>query len=127
MVACAAQQHQDACELHELVVQHMQQRLTRACAEWTSRHACQQGSSCSTQEVHYVGLDCRGKLQVPTVCCSNPSCSAAFTPSAIQAGCFPSTAVDAHAWYGLDVHRAYQQLQLHEGLSATGEPVSRGC
>ncbi|PNH11695.1 hypothetical protein TSOC_001461, partial [Tetrabaena socialis] len=68
--------------------------------------------------VRYISLLCSGSLSVPTVTCR--ACSARFTPTAIEAGCFTSSPTDAHAWYELGVLSSYAFLGVNEGLSVTG-------
>lgn len=116
-VAYAEQNHEIQEQRRKVLVQSVQDRLDAACACWKGQHG---GCQVVEQRVcmPVVGLSYSGTLQIADVTCS--TCSTSFQPSALQVGCFPSSPVDPHRWYDLDVFNAFQVLALQDGLSASG-------
>lgn len=116
------QQYQAA--MRDMMLACIQQRLDAA---WQLHKCCHlSDGSCSmacltpgTQRpVTYWSLTCHGTLQVPSYTCS--TCSSIFSPSPVQAGCFPSSPVLANIWYDLMFLEAYVPLSLQLGVSGTG-------
>lgn len=116
-VACAEQNNKIQEQRRKVLVQGVQDRLDAACSCWKEQHA---GCQVVEQRVcmPVVGLSYSGVLQIAAMTCT--TCSTSFQPSALQVGCFPSSPVDPHRWYDLDVFNAFQILALQDGLSASG-------
>lgn len=108
-----------------VLVQLVQSRLHAACVCWREQHADSrpQGASCVLTEQHVamplVGMSCSGQLLLPTVTCA--TCLSSFQPSAVQVGRFPSSPVDPHRWYDMELLQLFKLLSLQEGLNATGD------
>lgn len=60
----------------------------------------------------------RGSITVPAYACSK--CNTSFSPSAVQADCFPATPVMAEAWYDLQLLDIFTHVGVEQGLSLTG-------
>ncbi|KAG2487245.1 hypothetical protein HYH03_014087 [Edaphochlamys debaryana] len=110
ILAIAQRRVDSACE--RLCAAH-----SRNCAGATFSWVVGAETQLPLMSVRYVGLNCSGIIYLSTAKCSR--CGDSFTPTAIEAGCFVSSPVDAHAWYDLQVHKAYGVLCC-DGLSVTG-------
>lgn len=117
-----SEQHAAFGEERRLLLQGLAQRRADAALSRLKREHCTCSPSCAGQFSEHAqllpvyGLSFRGKISITSATCS--CCSQLLTPCPIEAGFFPSSPVDAQAWYDLELISAHSSLS-QRGLSST--------
>jgi hypothetical protein len=130
LIECALSHHVDRESTRASHVEGMQTRYRQRQGGWMLTHPCTaDGQRCEATaplgHVKYIGLTASGVMQLSVVTCCE--CAASYQPTAIEAGCFPSSPDYPDVWYDLDVHTAYSRLGLRSGLSSTGVRREMAC